>query len=128
MEEIKAILKKNDIAGIVVLHKIEGEASFKGDLCHVKGFTEFLFHINTSYSAATIENDRFKVKGKSIHYPSKKERDIQLANTVNMFEHLSKWSTNLSLQAIHMQNMVDKMVQKEDGDEGTTTSHSQQNN
>lgn len=130
IEQIKEIIKANDIAGIVVLHTVEGEAVVKKDSVNVMGFTEFLFHINPSYSAARIENDRFRVKGKKEHYNSQSERDVQIAKTVNMFDHLSKCTATLSLQTIEMSKMVNAMVEKDskpDNGEGFT-SHSQQNN
>jgi hypothetical protein len=130
MEDIKAILKKEDIAGVVVLHNIEGKPAITKESIHVQGFTEYLFHINTSYSAASIENDRFKVKGKAVHYPTKGVRDEKVANAVNMLNHLGIWTSKLAMQAIDMEGMVEKMVEKDKGfdDPGTHTSHSQQNN
>ena len=129
MEEIKSILKKNDIAGIVVLHALEGEATVKKDSVHVHGFTEYLFNINTSYSAASIENERFKVKGKAIHYSSKKERDIKVAGAVNMLEHLSEWTGKLAMNVMDLSQKTNEIVEKiDDDDEGSHTTHSQQNN
>lgn len=129
MEEIKSILKRNDIAGIVILHTIEGEATVTKESVHVSGFTEYLFNINTSYSAASIENERFKLKGKSIHYKSKEERDIKVAGAVNMLDHLSEWTGRLAMNVIDLSKKTNEMVEKiDDDDEGNHTTHSQQNN
>jgi len=125
--QILEILKAEKIAGVVVLHTIEGPATITKDRVHVSGFSEFLFHINTPYSAAAIENDRLKVKGKAVHYPSKEHRDIMMAGAVNMLSHLGEITTKMAMQAIDIENMVKAMVDSDDTT-GNMTSHSQQNN
>jgi len=108
---------------------LRGEASITKDSVHVAGFTEYLFNINTSYSAASIENDRFKLKGKAIHYNSKKERDIKVAGAVNMLDHLAKWTGQMAMTLLELSDKVNVAVEKiDDDDEGAHTTHSQQNN
>ena len=51
IEEIKQILKNNDIAGFVVIH--------------TPGFSEFLNHVETSYSCAKVQGDEVRLKLKS---------------------------------------------------------------
>jgi hypothetical protein len=131
MDEIKQILKKHDIAGVVAIHNIEGlPQRDKQGFTHVQGFGEFLFHINPSYSAANFDQGRLKVLGKAMHYPSKDARDTQLANTVNMLENLGTITGNLSLQLFEITNMVKMMVEekKNDKDDSGFTSNEEQNN
>lgn len=129
MEEIKAIVKKYDIAAIVVLHTIEGEPWHEPDgSIHASGFSEYLFSINPSYSAASLHDDRFQVKGKAAHYSSKEERDKRMSATVNMFDHLSEWTGRMAMQAMDMHDAIKKMVENISDDPGTHTGHSQQNN
>jgi len=128
MDEIKTILKKHDIAGLIILHTVQGQPIVKNGATTVDGFAEFLYHINTSYSAATIENDRFKVKGKSIHYPSKAVRDEKVAGAVNMLEHFKLWTKNFAEQSSMLDKLLSDIVEKENNDPGTTSSYTQQNN
>lgn len=51
MKEIETILKKNDVAGMVALHDVMGHYPTKEGGIRVNGFSEELFHINTSYAA-----------------------------------------------------------------------------
>ncbi len=69
-------------------------------------------------------------KGKVIHYPSKQVRDAQVSGAVNMLEHLSHITSKLALQAVDMSNRINQMVEidRTDDDNGSMTSHNQQNN
>ena len=130
MEQIKKILKENDIAGVVVLHTVSGHSIAPDKAIDVQGFTEYLFHINTSYSAAQIENDKFLVNAHSKHYNSLQERDIKIASSINMLESLSQWTSDLALQTIELQNIVNTYTESvkfdNNNDQGST--HIQQNN
>lgn len=114
MEEIKAIIKKNDIAGFVVLHD---EA----------GFSEYVNQISPSYSCATINeegNIRFRLKGAEVG----KEKAKKIAEgTFNMVTHMADVVGRHAMFYIEAQEMLKK---KWDGYElpGSDTSNSQQNN
>jgi hypothetical protein len=74
MEEIKPILKKNDIAAFVLLHE--------------PGFTEYLNAVTPSYSCAVVEPEGIRVRLKQSEVG--KERAKQLADgTYNMITHLA---------------------------------------
>lgn len=132
IKEIQTILLKNDIAGVIVLHSLFGKPETMGDgSMYTQGFTEFLFCINPSYSAASIENERFKVKGKAIHYKSAEERDIKIAGTVNMLDHLSEWTGKLALSAMEMNDKLNEITEKiktGNDEDGSFSSYTQQNN
>lgn len=115
MEEIKAILKKHDIAGIVCLH--------------TPGFQEYLNKLDPSYSALTLQEDRFQIKGHSKHYFGNKElRDQKLAETRNMVDHFSKFAGIEFMMFDQIEKQMDATWGKWDTDEGDHTSHNQQNN
>lgn len=112
MENIKAILKKNDIAGFVVLH--------------TPGYSEFLNHMETSYSCAKIQGEEVRLKLKSSEVG--KERAKQLANdTYNMITHLAKHIGGHALLYMDTEKLIKEKLGGEDGP-GEMTSHSQQNN
>lgn len=112
MEQIKTIMADNDIAGFVVLH--------------TPGFSEYLNHVQTSYSCATVmpEGIRLRLSEKEVG----KERAHELADgTYNMITHLTKGiATNAELYIHCHEQLKKKWGGSSDG--GTHTSHSQQNN
>lgn len=127
MAEILAIMKRNDIAGICVLYDTPKEAIVNSDGVHVSGLSEYLFHINTSYTIARMEGGQLKIRGKAIHYPSKEVRDISLAKTYNMITLLKDVTMKMAMQAGQMHGLIKRMVDARD-DPGTFTTHTQQNN
>lgn len=112
VEEIKDILKKNDIAGFVVLH--------------TPGFSEYLNHVQTSYSCATVTPDGIMLRLKESEIG--REKAIKLADgTFNMITHLTNAIASNAEMYIHCH---EKLKEKWDGtsEDGEHTSHSQQNN
>jgi hypothetical protein len=112
MEEIKDILNKNDIAGFIVLH--------------TPGYSEYLNHVQTSYSCATVlpEGVRLRLKQSEVG----KEKAMQLANdTYNMVTHLTN---AIAANAEMYLDCHEQLKKKWDGKsfDGGHTSHSQQNN
>jgi hypothetical protein len=112
MEQIKEILKENDIAGFVVLH--------------TPGHSEYLNHVQTSYSCATVlpEGVRLRLKQSEVG----KEKAEQLANgTYNMITHLT---TAIAANAEMYLSCHEQLKKKWEGKEtgGGHTSHNQQNN
>lgn len=113
MEDIKTILKQNDIAGFVVIH--------------TPGFTEYLNHLETSYSCANVKNDegiRIKLNSKEVG----EERAPQIAaDTYNMISHMTHHLMAHSM----MYNSAYKILKQQWGGidyPGNHTSHNQQNN
>ncbi len=106
MEEIKSILKKHDIAGSIILH--------------APGFSEYLNHIDTSYSCATLENSGIRIRSKG-----RSKQD--LTDTVNMVAHFGDTSGNVALQYFKIKDALSKHMDIEE-DDGTHTSHTDQNN
>lgn len=119
--EISAILKKEDIAGTVVLHS--------------PGHSEFVLEISPSYSGASIvktpEGSILRIKAKAEDFPNGKEgRNKCLQETSNMFYHLVN-TTGFVLGSLDRgMKMLEEHVgeiQEEEGTGGFTT-HETQNN
>lgn len=113
MEKIKAILKENDISGFVVLH--------------TPGFSEYVNHLQTSYSCAKVvpHGIEFKLKTAEVG----KEKAFQIAShTFNQITHLS---TQIAKHAMLYMDAKEVLKEKWNGielnDDGET-SHEQQNN
>lgn len=112
MEQIKDILKENDIAAFVVIH--------------TPGHSEYLNHVQTSYSCATVtpEGVRLKLKGSEI---GKQEAQRLADGTYNMITHLTNAiATNAELYI----SCHEQLKEKWGGTslDGGHTSHNQQNN
>ena len=115
MEEIKAILNKHNIAGMIVIH--------------TPGFSEYLLKIDPSYSCAKIEGDHIRVKANLVKDFSgdKKAFEFKAASTSNMFNLLSNTSADISKSLIEISKAVDKKLDAEHFGDGHT-SHIEQNN
>lgn len=113
MDQIKDLLKENDVAGFVVLH--------------TPGYSEYLNHLNASYSCAKIESNegiRFKLLSKEVG----RERAKQIANdTYNMITH---FADTIAMNASHYIDAHELLKKQWGGEEfrGGHTSHDQQNN
>lgn len=117
MEEIKGVLNKYDIAGLVCLH--------------TPGFHEYLNKIDPKYSALSFKNDgaAFEIKGHSKHYFGNKEmRDQKLADTKNMVEHFSIFAGSQFMLYDEINKKMEETWGKWDSTDGDHTSHTQQNN
>jgi hypothetical protein len=113
MEEIKAILKKHDIAALVVLHS--------------PGFIEYVNRLETNYSCAFVSEGEFRVRLKTSEVG--KERAKELAEgTYNMINMMT------DIIAMHAKGYMDfeEMLREHWGGIGGSsshhTSHDQQNN
>lgn len=115
MEEIKEILRKHDIAGIVVLH--------------TPGHGEYLNHVSPSYSCANIDNlhGRFQMRGKKIHFQNEADRHNKLRDTSNMLSMLADLTGKIAMNLIQASELADKTFDAEHRG-GNDTSHSTQNN
>lgn len=114
IEEIKQILKKHDIAASVIIH--------------TPGFSEYLHHINTSYSCAFFEGDNLRVKAKLQDFNGdKKAQQKKIADTLNMVTHFGDVGGMVALNFLKMEEMIKAKVDV-DEDKGSHTGHTQQNN
>jgi hypothetical protein len=112
MEEIKAVIKKHDVAAFVVLHR--------------PGFSEFLNAIDPTYSCAALENGgvRFHVNSKEMGH--EKARQLQ-EDTYNMAVHFAKQLCQHAVFYMEFEKMLTKVL---DGKKfpGRGSSNEQQNN
>jgi hypothetical protein len=106
MEEIKAVLKKHDIGASVILH--------------TPGFTEYLNHIDTSYSCLTFEGDQLRIQTKGRSYQHK-------TDSINMVSHFAEISTMMGDGYTNLLKMIQEKVQV-DETPGNHTGHTEQNN
>lgn len=98
MAEIEAILKKEDIAGLVVLH--------------TPGHAELLTRLDPSYSCAKIEsNGQLRIRAKAEDFGGDKEkRNEILRTTSNMFRLLSEASSGSVMGLIETSETLDRMT------------------
>lgn len=115
IEEIKQILRKHDIAGIVVLH--------------TPGFGEYLNHITPSYSCASIDNlsGRYQLKGRKEHFSNEAERHNKLKDTCNMMRTLADLTGKSALNLLEAAKATDKFLDAQHEGPGESA-HSTQNN
>ena len=114
MEEIKAVLKKHDIGGFVLLH--------------TPGFIEYINHISPSYSCAFMHEGDFRVRLKAAELPGGKVQAKQLAeDTYNMVTLMTDILAMHAACYIDFQKMLKDRWGGKEGP-GNHTSHEQQNN
>lgn len=112
-EEIKAILKKYDIAGAIALH--------------TPGNTEFVLELTPSYSCATVNQDHIRFKAKKEDYNDELKRHKVIEDTSNMMAGLSETVARNAMMLINVSEQLDKITGAEHGD-SNFTSHTTQNN
>ncbi len=112
-EEIKEILAKHDIAGMIVLH--------------TPGHSEFVLDITPSYSCAWIQGGSLRFIAKKAEYNSIEEWRQKVADTANMISLLSDTSAQLVMNMIKASEMIDEITGAEH-DKGGFTSNDTQNN
>lgn len=96
--EIEALLKKEDIPGLIVLHT-EQHGSF---------YSEFLFELTPSQSAVTLENKYLRIKAK--------RTDTRLPYTANMLHLLAETAGRSSMTLFELSEKVDEIIGAEHGD------------
>ena len=112
IEEIKQILKTNDIAGFVVLH--------------TPGHSEFLNHVQTSYSCATINTEGIRLRLKENEIGKEKARFLA-DGTFNMITHLTNAIASNAEMYLDCHELLKKKWNGSSRD-GGFTSHETQNN
>lgn len=117
--EIKDILDKHDIAGIVVLH--------------TPGHGEFLTKIDTSYSCAFIDHTpgkegiRVRTRLQEDYGGNSKKRNDSQRDTMNMFHILSHLVGTQAMHMIETEKMLEKKLNPTHFGKGGS-SHQSQNN
>jgi len=114
MAEIKAILEREDVAGIVIIHTPQ--------------FSEFLFRIDPSYSCAAIEGDKLRIKALKKYFPNLQAWKNKIADTTNMLIHFADVGGPLILNVHEALDRIEKVVEIENKGGGGFTSHTTQNN
>lgn len=115
ISEIKAVLEKHRITGIVIIH--------------TPGFSEYLNHLTAPYSAIKLDptgNLRLQLKAKDLP-GGEKEAHLLAHDTYNMITHLSD---NLQSQAFMYLALKAKLQAQWNGEDGDShhSSNTQQNN
>ncbi len=115
MAEIKGILSRYDIAGIVSLH--------------TPGHSEFLNHLQPSYSCAKFAPGGLRFRAKlQEDFNGDKEKMMQvLGDTSNMLYCLSMVTGQAAVNLLEASEQFDKLVGP-DHEPGKFTSSQQQNN
>ncbi len=112
--EIQHILDKYDIAAFIALH--------------TPGNSEYLNHVNPSYSCAKHEGDTIRIKAKAADYNGDTViRNKFLSDTTNMFHCLAEVTGK---NAVMLMKLSDKLDEITDATHfgGGHSSHTQQNN
>lgn len=115
MQEIKDILSREDIAGVVVLHE--------------PGHSEVLAKLDPTYSCVRANGDQIRVKAKlKEDFNGNKEAwTKKVSDSANMLHMLSVSAGNVALPIMEISDMVDKVL-KSDHRGGGFSSHTTQNN
>ena len=115
MEEIKEVLRKHDIAGVVVLHS--------------PGFGEFLLKVNPSYSCASIDelNGMMKFRAKREDFNNEAEMRNRVEDTSNMIHVLCQQTSMLSVNLITADEMLSKKLGSTHTGEGFSSDTTQNN-
>lgn len=117
MSEIKDILHKHDIAGLVVLH--------------TPGYGEYLMELSPSYSRLKIDPEkgfmRFKAKLEDDFKGDKKAMEKAVAETCNMLSIIGEIGVDKSLVVLKFSKEADRIVGAQHGP-GTKSSDTAQNN
>ena len=113
--EIKQIMGKYDIAGLVILH--------------TPGFSEYLLKIDTTYSCAKIEGDQLRVKAKlkEDFNGNKAAMEQSLKDTSNMLHHLSETGGRTAMELFNISAALDEKVKAEHTGKGFTSVTTQNN-
>lgn len=99
--EIEAVLKKHDLAGVVVLH--------------TPGMAEFFYDITPSYSCVSFNEatQYLRVKSKLADYPSAEEQRHDQAATANMTIGLAGDLVAAATMFTSISRLVDRMLRAE---------------
>lgn len=100
MEEVKVILKRYDIAGVIVLHE--------------PGFAEHIIKTDPGYSCARLVNGGMRVTATQEKYGEKRGKVMD--DTFNMFQLLAEVSGKCSLLLIDVEEQMTKAIKEKGGE------------
>jgi hypothetical protein len=113
-EEIKQILEKHDIAGVIVLH--------------TPGYGEHILHLMPSYSCVKHDPLGLRVRAMAADFNGDTaKRDQVITDTANMMSLFSEIVGRMWMQLDQMSQVLDKATGAEHYDKGSS-SHTEQNN
>ena len=115
MQEIKDILAKHDIAGIIAIH--------------TPGYNEFISKLDPSYSCCKFEGgDVIRVTAKLDDFGGNAAlRNQAIADTSNMLNGLCMVTAGMLMPLMGLSEKLDEIIGA-DHSEGGFTSHTTQNN
>jgi len=114
MQEIKKILLKHDIAGVIILH--------------TPGHTEYLNKIDPSYSAIKVNGDEISVRLKLQDFDGDKKKQKEAAeNTSNLLHSVSSTAFQIAAPLAKLSSKVDEILGVEHRKGNHTSSTTQQN-
>lgn len=114
MEEMKAIFKKHDIGGFVVLP--------------TPGHGEFLNQLSPSYSCIVVNGDHVRFKSKLADYGGdKKAWERKTTDSLNLLQTVTELGGHIILPLIELTERLEKDLDASGGP-GDISSHTTQNN
>lgn len=114
MQEIKDILSKHDIAGMVVIH--------------TPGHSEFLNKMDPTYSILKIKGDEVRMRATAADYNGDlAARNKAIADTCNMLHSITATTGQMLMPLMDLSDKVDKILNASHDGPGFT-SHTTQNN
>lgn len=112
MDEIKATIKKYDIAGVVIIH--------------TPGYSEYLNAVSPSYSCAKINKGELVIE-LDVSDAGAANSIEKMRDTYNMISHLSESLQDLSIPYTDMKGFLKERFNIKDG-RRSESSHESQNN
>lgn len=119
-EQIKELLKKEQINGTVFLHE--------------PGFSEFVNIIDAPYGCAFFDHlpggvTGIRFRAKASDYPGgAQERNQKIANTENFLDHLIRFHGNEFMMFDAAQKLLEGHIGKPDHTQGSSSDEKSQNN
>lgn len=98
VKEIEEILKREDVAGLVVVH--------------TPGFSEYMIKLDPGYSCCKIEGNRIKIRAKEEEL-GKAKRDQMLSDTANMLYLITQTAGTVIYPFFDISESLDKKLQAE---------------
>lgn len=113
INEMRGILSKHDIAGLIVLH--------------TPGHSEYLLKIDPSYSCAKLEGDGVRLQAKKKDFPTIEAWTKRVSDTSNMLNLLFEVGGHNVMGLSNVSDTLDNIVGAEHTEGGHTTETTQNN-
>jgi len=97
-EQIKAILKKEDIAGLVVLH--------------TPGYSEYFLHLTPSYSCLKVSGGQVRIQSRLLqdYNGDRIQKQKKDADTANMLNVIGVTAGNVTMSIMDLSELVDQVT------------------